>query len=55
MLKQVTWPIDEDTFNNADKIDQEAKNMYRALLYKWERKEFPNRGDPDNNCLAVSR
>ena len=32
----VNWPIDEETYYRADDIDQEAKDMYRALLFRWQ-------------------
>ena len=31
----INWPIDEDNYYNAHIQDDKAKEMYRALLFKW--------------------
>ena len=51
----VNWPLDEETFYNAERQDQQAKDMYRALLYKWEMRENVLSDDPKDDCLAVAR
>tara|TARA_B110000305_G_C19150736_1_gene497937 strand:- start:229 stop:675 length:447 start_codon:yes stop_codon:yes gene_type:complete len=52
----VAWPLDEETYYNAEEIDQEAKDMYRALLFKWQnRTRQDEQEDPTSACLAVSR
>ena len=32
----INLPIDEETYNNRVRQDDLAKEMYRALLYKWQ-------------------
>ena len=50
----ITWPIDEENYYNAHKQDQKAKDMYRALLFKWYDKKA-EMDEPSNNCLAIAR
>ena len=50
----VTWPIDEKLYYNAQTQDEIAKDMYRALLFKWTSRALPT-DEPTNDCLAIAR
>ena len=52
---QVDWPIDEETFYNAERQDKIAKDMYRGLLLKWLNNTQKDTVHPRSSCLAIAR
>ena len=52
----VNWPISEEIYYNATSKDEEAKQMYRGLLFKWyNRTGNLETATPSNDCLAIAR
>ena len=50
----VHWPINEETYYNAEALDLKAKNQYRDLLWKIENRA-EGESTPKHDCLSISR
>ena len=48
-------PISLKTYYNRTALDDNAKSMYRDMLWKWTNRENPQNDPPTSDCLAIAR
>ncbi len=50
----INWPITNETLANYRLFDQNAKDLYTQLYWKWD-KYGGQSSDPTNDCLGIAR